>query len=109
MDKIKQQLNKLTSEVKSLRKENKEFLTKIKELEKRIPLPLKIDSRPAEKIYDEVLKEVIKNGRVSTSYLQRKFVIGYAKAAQLIDMLEEKKVISEGRGAKPREVLIKSK
>jgi S-DNA-T family DNA segregation ATPase FtsK/SpoIIIE len=59
-------------------------------------------------MYNEVLKEVIKNGRVSTSYLQRKFVIGYAKAAQLIDMLEEKKVISHGNGSKPREVLIKS-
>lgn len=107
MDKIKQQLNKLTSEVKSLRKENKAFVIKIKELEKRIPLPLKIDSRPAEKIYDEVLKEVIKNRRVSTSYLQRKFVIGYAKAAQLMDMLEDNGIIGPNKGAGPRDVLVK--
>lgn len=107
MDKIKQQLNKLTSEVKSLRKENKEFVSKIKELEKRIPPPLKIDPRPAEKMYNEVLKEVIKNGRVSTSYLQRKFVIGYAKAAQLIDMLEDNGIIGPNKGSGPRDVLVK--
>lgn len=107
MDKIKQQLNKLTSEVKGLKKENKEFLVKIKELEKRIPLPLKIDSRPAEKIYDEVVKEVMKNRRVSTSYLQRKFVIGYAKAAQLMDMLEDNGIIGPNKGAEPRDILIK--
>lgn len=107
MDKIKQQLNKLTSEVKSLKKENKEFLVKIKELEKRIPPLLKNDPRPAEKMYDEVVKEVIKNKRASTSYLQRKFVIGYAKAACLMDMLEDKGIIGPSKGAGPRDVLVK--
>lgn len=107
MEKIKQQLNKLIGEVKSLKKENKELISKIKELEKRIPLPLKIDARPAEKMYDEVLKEVIKNKKVSTSYLQRKFVIGYAKASCLMDMLENNGIIGPNQGAGPREILIK--
>lgn len=107
MDKIKQQLNKLTSEVKGLKNENKELFGKIKELEKRIPPPLKIDPRPAEKMYDEVLKEVIKNRKVSTSYLQRKFVIGYAKASCLMDMLEDKGIIGPNKGAGPRDILIK--
>jgi len=107
MDKIKLQLNKLTSEVKDLKKENKELLSKITKLEKRIPSPESIDIRPAQEIYDEAYKIVIKSGKVSTSYLQRMMGIGYARAACLIDMLEEKGVISEARGANPRKVLIK--
>lgn len=66
-----------------------------------------LDKRTADELYEEALKTVLENGKASTSYLQRKMGIGYARAAQLIDMLEEKKIISEGRGAKPREVLIK--
>lgn len=102
MDKINKQLNTLINEVKGLK-------SKIKELEKRIPPPLKIDPRPAEKMYDEVVKEVIKNRRVSTSYLQRKFVIGYAKASCLMDMLEDKGIIGPNKGAGPRDILIKEK
>ena len=58
-------------------------------------------------LYEEARETVIRVGKASTSYLQRKLRIGYARAARLIDILEEKGVISEGDGAKPREVLIK--
>lgn len=66
-----------------------------------------IDVRDTEELYDDACKIVIKSGKASTSYLQRKLGIGYSEAAKLIDMLEEKNIISEGRGAKPREVLVK--
>lgn len=59
-------------------------------------------------LYEEARDTVIQTGKASTSYLQRKLRIGYARAARLIDILEEKGVISGGDGAKPREVLIKS-
>ena len=52
--------------------------------------------------------EVISSGKASTSYLQRKFSIGYARAAKLIDILEEKGVVGPANGSKPREVLIKN-
>lgn len=58
-------------------------------------------------LYEEARETVIRAGKASTSYLQRKLRIGYARAARLIDILEEKGVIGEGEGAKPREVLIK--
>ena len=58
-------------------------------------------------LYEDAREEVIKAGRASTSYLQRKLRVGYARAARLIDILEEKGVIGPGDGAKPREVLIK--
>lgn len=57
--------------------------------------------------YEEAREMVIQTGKASTSYLQRKLKVGYARAARLIDILEEKGVIGPGEGAKPREVLIK--
>ncbi len=58
-------------------------------------------------LYEEARETVIRAGKASTSYLQRKLRIGYARAARLIDILEEKNVIGAGEGAKPRDVLIK--
>ena len=48
---------------------------------------------------------VLEAGKASTSYLQRKLRVGYARAARLVDMLEERGVIGPGDGAKPREIL----
>lgn len=58
-------------------------------------------------LYEEAREIVIRAGKASTSYLQRKLRIGYARAARLMDILEERNVIGSGDGAKPREVLIK--
>ncbi len=59
-------------------------------------------------MYEEARQCVIEAGKASTSYLQRKLKVGYARAARLMDMLEERGVVSAGDGAKPREVLEKS-
>ncbi len=59
-------------------------------------------------MYEEAREAVIAAGKASTSYLQRKLKLGYARAARLMDMLEERGVIGPGDGAKPREVLIKA-
>jgi S-DNA-T family DNA segregation ATPase FtsK/SpoIIIE len=58
-------------------------------------------------LYEDARETVIQAGKASTSYLQRKLRVGYARAARLMDILEEKGVIGPGEGAKPREVLIK--
>ncbi|OGK14528.1 hypothetical protein A2862_01740 [Candidatus Roizmanbacteria bacterium RIFCSPHIGHO2_01_FULL_38_41] len=58
-------------------------------------------------LYEEAREIVIQAGKASTSYLQRKLRIGYARAARLMDILEENGVIGQGDGAKPRDVLIK--
>ena len=65
------------------------------------------DTSMDDELYEEARDMVIKTGKASSSYLQRRFKIGYARAARLIDILEEKGVVSAGDGAKPREVLIK--
>ncbi len=58
-------------------------------------------------LYEDARQTVIEAGKASTSYLQRKLGIGYARAARLIDMLEERGVVSAGNGAKPRDVIEK--
>ena len=49
---------------------------------------------------------VIANGSASTSFLQRKMSIGYGKAAQFIEEMENLGIISEANGTKPRKVLM---
>jgi len=61
-------------------------------------------SNDEDELYEEAKQTVIEAGKASTSYLQRKLGIGYARAARLIDILEERGVVGPGSGAKPREV-----
>lgn len=63
------------------------------------------DSDVDDDLYEEARELVVKAGKASTSYLQRRLRIGYARAARLIDMLEERGVVGAGEGAKPREVI----
>ncbi|MDO8560612.1 MAG: DNA translocase FtsK [bacterium] len=57
-------------------------------------------------LYEEARELIIEAGKASASYLQRRLKVGYARAARLLDMLEEQGVIGPGEGAKPREILI---
>jgi S-DNA-T family DNA segregation ATPase FtsK/SpoIIIE len=57
-----------------------------------------------DELYGEAKETVISAGKASTSYLQRKLRIGYARAARLMDILEERGVIGPADGSKPREV-----
>ncbi len=57
-------------------------------------------------LYSEAKNLVIDSGRASTSYLQRRFRVGYSRAARLMDMLEDDGVIAPPDGAKPRAVLM---
>jgi len=60
-----------------------------------------------DELYEQARLCIIEAGKGSTSYLQRKLKLGYARAARLMDMLEDRGVIGPGDGAKPREVLEK--
>jgi len=59
-----------------------------------------------DELFEEVCRFVHEQGTASTSSIQRKYHIGYNRAARLIDMLESQGYISEQRGSKPREVYI---
>lgn len=57
-------------------------------------------------MYNEAKELVINAGKASTSYIQRKLSIGYARAARIMDQLEDRSVIGPENGSKPRDVLI---
>lgn len=59
-------------------------------------------------LYEKAKEIVIRERKASASLLQRKLKIGYARAARLIDMLEERGVVGPQEGAKPREVYLTS-
>ena len=58
-------------------------------------------------LYEEAKQFVIQTQKASTSLIQRKFSIGYQRAARLIDMMEENGIVGPSRGSKPREVYMK--
>jgi len=64
------------------------------------------DNRTNDDLYEDVKEAVIKAGKVSTSYIQRKLGVGYSRAAKLMEMLESNGVIGPAKGSKPREVII---
>lgn len=55
-------------------------------------------------LYEDAKRIVIENNKASASLLQRRLRLGYARAARLIDMLEDKGIVGPQEGAKPREV-----
>ena len=54
----------------------------------------------------EAMEVVVETGQASTSFIQRKFKVGYARAGRIIDQLEERGIISGYQGSKPRQVLM---
>ena len=60
-----------------------------------------------DELYEEAIEAVKAAQKASASLLQRRLKIGYARAARLLDIMEEKGIIGPGEGAKPREVYIK--
>ena len=58
-------------------------------------------------LYNEIVEFVIETQKASASLLQRRFKLGYNRAARIIDLLEERGIIGPPNGSKPREVLIK--
>jgi len=59
-----------------------------------------------DELYGDAKEVVAQAGKASASLLQRRLKVGYARAARLLDLLEERGIIGPGEGAKPREVFI---
>ncbi len=100
-----------------LKEDNLNCQTKINNMEKTIAkLERKLEEFPEQTyieitadedpLYDNVKEFAIEFGKISASLIQRKYRIGYNRAARLIDLLEERGVIGPQNGANPREILI---
>ncbi len=55
-------------------------------------------------LYEAAKKEILQSKKASASFLQRRLRVGYARAARLLDILEEKGIVGPADGAKPREI-----
>ena len=65
------------------------------------------DDEAEDDLYEDARDLVLRTQKASTSYLQRKLGIGYARAARLVDFLEERGIVGPQNGSKPRDVLEK--
>ena len=64
------------------------------------------DGDDTDPLLDEAIELVVETGQASTSFIQRRFKVGYARAGRIIDQMEQRGVISGYQGSKPREVLM---
>lgn len=62
------------------------------------------DGSDEDALFEQAKEEVTRAGKASASLLQRRLRVGYARAARLLDILEERGIIGPGEGAKPRDV-----
>jgi S-DNA-T family DNA segregation ATPase FtsK/SpoIIIE len=65
-----------------------------------------LEEEEGDALYTQALDIVCSTGNASTTFLQRKLKIGYARAASLIDLLEKKKIVGPADGSKPRKLLV---
>ncbi|MBQ3817228.1 MAG: DNA translocase FtsK [Clostridia bacterium] len=75
-------------------------------IEKKQKSGLEEDGPDGDPMLEEAIKVVVENGQASTSLLQRKLKLGYARAARIIDEMEQRNIVGPYEGSKPRKVLI---
>ena len=75
-------------------------------LEKKQKQGFEESSGDGDPMLDEAIRVVVENGQASTSLLQRKLKLGYARAARIVDEMEERGIVGPYEGSKPRKVLI---
>jgi S-DNA-T family DNA segregation ATPase FtsK/SpoIIIE len=64
------------------------------------------DGGMTDPLYEQAVRMIVTSGYASTSMIQRKFKIGYTRAARLVDSMEQQGIVGPLDGAKPREVLV---
>ena len=101
------EVHKLVEFTKSQRKT--QYVPEYLKIEQAQPSQLHSTSSKQDDLYGVVKDFVILNQKASSSLFQRKFSIGYGRAAKLLDMLEEEGIIGPSKGTKPREVYVSKK
>ncbi len=67
---------------------------------------VQVKDEDVDEFLEQAMEIVVNDGQASVSYIQRKFKVGYARAARIIDQLEERGIVGGHEGSKPRKVLI---
>ncbi len=87
---------------------NDEIISQPVQLNGKGGVVMDFDAGSGDDMYNDALRVVIESRKASTSLLQRRLRVGYARAARIIEEMEEQGVIGPADGARPREVLISS-
>jgi len=107
---VKRVVNYIKSKVQETKIEQEDELSKsLKEEIERPEKSTNFITSEEDPLYEEAKRIVIEAKKASASLLQRRLRIGYARAARLIDLLEEEGIVGPADGAKPREVYITEK
>ncbi|HET6746580.1 MAG TPA: DNA translocase FtsK 4TM domain-containing protein [Candidatus Saccharimonadales bacterium] len=85
---------------------NDEIISQPVQLNGKGGVVMDFDGGGDDDMYKDALRVVVESGKASTSLLQRRLRVGYARAARIIEQMEEQGVIGPADGARPREVLI---
>ena len=99
-----EETKKVTGFLKSQKNENTEYDGEITESKKPSLEFSSDDSEMEDDLYNDALEVIREAGKASASLLQRRLRVGYARAARLLDIMEDKGIIGPADGAKPREV-----
>jgi DNA segregation ATPase FtsK/SpoIIIE-like protein len=95
-------------DLKDLERKYKELDKRLNKIENRLAPPIfPVDSNGRDELYKKAKALVVENDLASASFLQRKLLIGYARAARILDELQAGKVVGPALGATPRKILIK--
>lgn len=83
--------------------------TRILQVVRGDPDHLLEDSGEKDELYQKAVETILNSGQASSSYLQRRLKLGYARAARIIDQMEGEGIIGPSEGSKPREILVDRK
>jgi S-DNA-T family DNA segregation ATPase FtsK/SpoIIIE len=100
------EVRKLVDFIKSQKEVETEYNSEIVESKKFGSDPMAENSDVDDDLYNEALEVVRNAGKASASLLQRRLRVGYARAARLLDLMEDQGAIGPAQGAKPREVYL---
>lgn len=87
---------------------NDEIISQPVQLNGKGGVVMDFDGHGDDDMYKDAVRVVVESGKASTSLLQRRLRVGYARAARIIEEMEEQGIIGPADGARPREVLISS-
>lgn len=87
---------------------NDEIVSQPVQLNGKGGVVMDFDGSGGDDMYKDAVRVVVESGKASTSLLQRRLRVGYARAARIIEEMEEQGIIGPADGARPREVLISS-